>query len=181
MLTALNLLMDQSGGVTMEMNNLENLYIEELRDLYDAERQLLNTLPKLEQAAHSNGLKHDFQEHYARTQQHKQRLEQIFQDRNESPDGKRCVGMQGIIQEGEQILQNPNVDPAVEDAALIASAQKAEHYEIAGYGTVRTYAKELGFGKHARVLDMTLDEESDFDKQLTSIAEDRINEKAEAR
>ena len=165
----------------MAMTNLENLYVEELRDLYDAERQLIDALPKMAEAAHSDDLTQRFNQHLGRTKDHADRIEKIFRDRNEKPDGKKCVGMQGIIKESEEYLHKTNIDPAVQDAALIASAQKAEHYEIAGYGTVRTYAKELGFDKDARMLDTTLDEESNFDERLTSMAVGHINLKAETR
>ena len=131
-----------------------------MKDLYDAEKQLLDALPKMAEAAHSQDLKLGFREHLEQTNRQVERLERIFLDQGENPTGKKCTGMQGIIRESEQLLHEYDVSSDVLDAALIANAQKAEHYEIASYGTLRTYAEELGFSEAARLLDRTLDEES---------------------
>lgn len=168
----------------MQLNSLKDLYVEQLRDLYSAETQLVNALPKMAQAASSSDLKKAFQDHLDETRTQKQRLEQIFSEMGSSPHGETCEAMQGLIQEGEQVIQSMG-DPQVKDAALIAAAQRVEHYEIAGYGTVRTYADELGFDNAKSLLQKTLDEEGKTDKKLNSLAEGGIfskgvNEKAMA-
>jgi len=168
----------------MQLNSLKDLYVEELRDLYSAETQLVNALPKMAQAASSSDLKQAFQNHLDETRTQKQRLEQIFSEMGASPQGKTCEAMQGLIKEGEDVIQSMG-DPQVKDAALIAAAQRVEHYEIAGYGVVRTFADELGFSNAKSLLQKTLDEEGSADKKLTSIAEGGIfskgiNEKAMA-
>ena len=166
----------------MQLNTLKDLYIEQLRDLYSAETQLISALPKMAHAASSSALKVAFQDHLQETQQQKQRLEQIFQELGTSPLGETCQAMQGLIEEGEELIST-NGDPKVKDAALIAAAQRVEHYEMAGYGTVRTFAKELGFDKAKSLLQQTLDEEGNADKKLNTLAEggifsSGINEKA---
>ena len=157
------------------INSLEALFVEELKDLYDAEKQLIDALPKMAEAAHSQDLKLGFREHLEQTRRQVERLERIFLDQGENPTGKKCTGMQGIIRESEQLLHEYDVSSDVLDAALIANAQKAEHYEIASYGTLRTYAEELGFSEAARLLDRTLDEESKTNERLTSMAVGHIN------
>ncbi len=169
----------------MQLNTLKDLYVEQLRDLYSAETQLLSALPKMAQAASSSGLKQAFQDHLTETQKQKQRLEQIFNELGTSPQGETCQAMQGLIEEGEELIQT-NGDAKVKDAALIAAAQRVEHYEIAGYGTVRTFANELGFDKAKSLLQQTLDEEGNADKKLNALAEggifsSGINEKAMSR
>ena len=169
----------------MQLNSLKDLYVEQLRDLYSAETQLVEALPKMAQAASSADLKKAFQSHLDETRTQKQRLEQIFSEIGTSPQGETCKAMEGLIKEGEQVIQ-ANGDPKVKDAALIAAAQRVEHYEMAGYGTVRTYANELGFSNAKSLLQRTLDEEGNADKKLNSLAEGGvfstgINEKAMAR
>jgi ferritin-like metal-binding protein YciE len=158
-----------------QMNSLHDLFVDELHDIYDAEQQLINALPKMAEAAHNQDLKRGFQDHLKVTRQQAQRIEQIFSQIGQRPNGKKCEGMQGILKEGEKIIKQMDSDPNVKDASLIAAAQKAEHYEIAGYGTLRTYAEQLGMGEAARMLDTSLEEESRTDEQLTNIAVDHIN------
>jgi ferritin-like metal-binding protein YciE len=157
----------------MKMTSLEDLYIDQLKDLHNAEKQLVQALPKMAQAAHNNELKQGFQEHLEQTRTHVDRLEQIFGRMGISPGNKTCEAMEGLIQEGQEAIQIQG-DPNVRDAALIAAAQRVEHYEIAGYGTVRTFANQLGFDKDQSILQKTLDEEGETDKKLTSLAEGGI-------
>jgi ferritin-like metal-binding protein YciE len=161
----------------MSLATIRDLYEEELKDLYDAESQILQALPKMSQAAHSPELKRAFEEHLEQTKGQVQRLDTIFQQMGSKPAGKKCKGMAGLLAEGEQMLKE-KADPDVLDAGLIAGAQKVEHYEIAGYGTVRTYARLLGEQEAAKLLQQTLDEEGQTDKKLTSLAEREINRKA---
>lgn len=168
----------------MQYNSLKDLYVDQLRDLYSAETQLMSALPKMAQAASSSMLKTAFQQHLEETRGQKQRLEQIFSELGSRPDGKVCEAMAGLIEEGEEAIQATG-DPQVKDAALIAAAQRVEHYEMAGYGVVRTFASELGFNNAKSLLQKSLDEEGNADKKLTSIAEGGIfsqgvNEKAMA-
>ncbi|MEZ4732745.1 MAG: ferritin-like domain-containing protein [Caldilineaceae bacterium] len=168
----------------MQLNSLKDLYVEQLRDLYSAETQLVNALPKMAQAATSSDLKKAFQNHLDETRTQKQRLEQIFSEMGASPQGQTCKAMEGLIKEGEEVIQAMG-DSQVKDAALIAAAQRVEHYEMAGYGVVRTFADELGFSNAKSLLQKTLEEEGNADKKLTSIAEGGIfskgiNEKAMA-
>jgi ferritin-like metal-binding protein YciE len=169
----------------MMFNDLKDLYVEQLRDLYDAEHQLTRALPKMANAASSTELRDAFNMHLEQTQSQIQRLERIFTDMGVTPQGETCEAMKGLIKEGDQVIQAQG-NPHVKDAALIAAAQRVEHYEIAGYGTVRTYAKELGYGDAASLLQKTLDEEGKTDEKLTSIAtgglfSSGINDKAERR
>jgi len=160
------------------MQTLQDLYEEELKDLYNAENQILKALPKMIRAASHPQLKRAFTQHERQTRQHVKRLERICRDLGVSPKGKKCVGMEGVIKEGAELIQErPEAD--VLDAGLIAAAQHVEHYEIAGYGCVRTYARLLGQEYHAGVLQQTLDEEKDTDELLTSLAEASINLEAE--
>ncbi len=154
----------------MKLNTMKDLYIDQLRDLYSAEDQLLNALPKMAQAASSADLQKAFQDHLGETRNQKQRLEQIFSGLGVVPQGETCQAMQGLIKEGESII-NAQADPTVRDAALIAAAQRVEHYEMAGYGSVRTYADELGYSNAKSLLQQTLDEEGAADKKLTSLAQ----------
>lgn len=155
----------------MESNRLRHLYIEELKDLYSAESQLLKALPKMAKAATSEELRAGFQDHLEQTKGHVSRLEEIFQALGESPKGKKCKGMEGLIKEGAEMIDE---DPAPEelDAGLISAAQRVEHYEIAGYGSVKTYAKLLGEGDAVSLLEQTLEEEKETDQKLTELAED---------
>lgn len=169
----------------MQLNSLKDLYVEQLRDLYSAETQLINALPKMAQAASASALKTAFQQHLDETRTQKQRLEQIFSEMGTSPQGETCEAMEGLIKEGEEVIQAMG-DAKVKDAALIAAAQRVEHYEMAGYGTVRTFADELGFSNAKSLLQKTLDEEGNADKKLNSLAEggifsSGINEKAMVR
>jgi ferritin-like metal-binding protein YciE len=161
----------------MELNTLRDLYIAELKDLYDAEHRIIKALPKMAEAANSPDLRNAFEVHLEQTRGHVTRLEQVFQQLDETPKGNKCKGIVGIIDEGEDMMDE-DASPAVADAALIASAQRVEHYEIAAYGTVRNFATRLGFEEQARLLDQTLQEEGMTDKKLTSLAESYINEGA---
>jgi ferritin-like metal-binding protein YciE len=160
-----------------KMNTLEDLYIDQLKDLYSAEKQLIKALPKMAKAANSPDLKKGFEQHLEQTKKQAERLEQIFARRETSPGRKKCVGMEGLIQEGEELLKE-KANPDVLDAGLIAAAQKVEHYEIATYGTVRAYAERLGDTQAARLLDQTLEEEAQTNEKLTALAESHINQEA---
>jgi ferritin-like metal-binding protein YciE len=158
----------------VELDSLQALYVDELKDLYSAEKQILKALPKMIKAASHEELAATFSEHLRVTERQVQRLERIFADLDESPRGKKCVGMEGLIEEAQELLKE-KPEPEVLDAGMIAKAQHVEHYEIAGYGTVRTYAEQLGLTKHAELLQQTLDEESEADKRLSALAENSIN------
>jgi ferritin-like metal-binding protein YciE len=161
----------------MKLDSLQKLYIAELQDLYSAENQILKALPKMAKAASSPDLQAAFQDHLEQTRGQVQRLETIFERLGKSPKGKKCKGMEGLIEEGKEMMEE-DADPAVLDAALISAAQRVEHYEMAGYGTVRTYAQMLNQEEDARLLQETLDEEGDTDKRLTELAESLINVEA---
>jgi|SRR6185503_5797571 len=161
-----------------KLNTLEDLFMDTLKDLYSAEKQLVKALPKMVKAAQASDLQKAFQDHLSQTEGHVERLEQIFTDLEGSPRGKKCVGMEGLIEEGSEIMQE-EAEPDVMDAGLIAAAQKVEHYEIAGYGTARTWAQQLGNNKAARLLQATLDEEGEANKKLTEIAESHVNMEAQ--
>jgi ferritin-like metal-binding protein YciE len=161
----------------MKLDSLETLYVEELRDLYNAERQILKALPKMAKAASSSNLQKGFQEHLQQTQAQVERLDKIFTDLGKSPKGKKCEAMEGLLKEGAELL-GADAQPSVLDAALIAAAQRVEHYEIAGYGCVRTYAKLLGHSEAAELLQQTLDEEKRTDEKLTELAVGSINTEA---
>ena len=163
----------------MKLNSLETLYVEELRDLYNAENQLLKALPKMAKAASSPELQQAFEEHLDQTQEHVDRLEEIFDKLGQSPKGKKCKAMEGLIEEGSEILEEEG-DPSVIDAGIIAAAQKVEHYEIASYGTVRAFANMLGEEDAAELLQQTLDEEGEADKHLAELAEEIVNVEATA-
>lgn len=163
---------------SMKLENLQHLYLKELRDLYDAENQITDALPKLIDAAHNSELKNALQEHLNVTQAQIRRLEQIFQSLNEKAGGETCKGMKGVIKEGDEIV-SAGGDPSTVDAGIISAAQRVEHYEMAGYGTVRTYARLLGQEEHARLLQQTLDEEEEADQTLTKIA-NTVNIEAKA-
>lgn len=162
----------------MPKNSLEELFIDELRDLYSAEEQITRALPKLAKKASSPQLQAAFEEHLEQTREHISRLEQIFKDLGESPEGKTCRGMAGLLKEGDEMMSE-EYEPETMDAALISAAQRVEHYEMAGYGTVRTWAKLLDNSSAAKLLQKTLDEEGDTDKKLTKLAESKINKQAE--
>lgn len=164
----------------MKMETLQALYIEELKDLYSAENQLSKALPKMAKTASSAELREAFEEHLAETQVHIDRLESIFKTLDASPKGKKCKGMEGLLLEGKDMMEEEG-DESVIDAGLIAAAQRVEHYEMAGYGCARTYARLLGFDQAADQLQTTLEEEGACDRRLTELAETVINlEAAEA-
>lgn len=161
----------------MKANSLEELALHSLQDIYDAEQQALKAMPKMMQAASSQELKMAFQQHQQETEQQVQRLEQLFEMMGQKPQGVTCVAMQGLIKEAQEVLTMQG-DPAVKDAAIIAAAQKQEHYEIASYGTAATWAKLLGMNDAKMLLGQTLAEEERADKLLTQIAERTVNARA---
>ncbi len=164
----------------MKLASLQDLYVQELRDLLHAEKQLLKALPKMAKAASSPKLSTAFEDHLEQTRGHVDRLEQLFEKLGASPKGKKCKAMEGLIEEGEDMM-DLEAEPPVLDAALIAAAQRVEHYEMAGYGCVRTFARLLGHEDAALLLQQTLDEEAAADKKLTELAETIVNiEAAEA-
>lgn len=154
----------------MKINSLHDLYIDELRDLYDAENQLIKALPKMAEASTASELRRGFEEHLEQTRGHAQRLEQIFERLGEKAKGKKCKGMEGIVKEGSEVLDD-DMNQETRDAAIIGAAQRVEHYEIAGYGTARTHADLLGFDEDSRLLEETLDEEKETDQKLTDLGE----------
>ncbi len=156
--------------VMPKISTLEDAYIEQLRDLYSAESQLVKALPKMAKAAHSDELKNGFLEHLEQTKGHVTRLEQIFEELDEKPTGKKCQAMAGLVEEGSETISE-DATPAVKDALLIAAAQRVEHYEIAAYGTVKTFAQTLGHDDAAKLLDETLQEEVETDEKLTEAAQ----------
>jgi ferritin-like metal-binding protein YciE len=163
----------------VKLTSLQDLYLAELKDLYDAENRIVKALPKMVEGAKSPDLRQALQDHLEQTRGHVDRLERIFQNMGEAPKGEKCKGIVGIIDEGEDMMDlGDDAPPSVNDAALIAAAQRVEHYEIAAYGTVRTYARQLGRDQDAQLLNETLQEEGEADKKLTSLAESHINEEA---
>jgi ferritin-like metal-binding protein YciE len=164
-------------GTQLTLDNLETLLVLQLRDLYSAEEQLIEALPKMAEAAASPELKRAFNSHLGETRGQKQRLEQAFRALGQEPRGETCEAMQGLISEGDEII-GMDGDPEVKDAALIAAAQRVEHYEIAGYGCARTFAMRRGRAQVAELLQQTLEEEKNADDLLTQIAEHSINAQA---
>ncbi len=162
----------------MEIDTLQKLYVEELRDLHSAERQIIQALPKMIKAAKSPDLKAGLEEHLEITKEQLARLDQIFEKLGKKGTGKKCKGMEGVLADGKEVLEE-DMEDDVRDAAIISAAQHVEHYEMAGYGTVRTYAQLLGDKEAMKLLQQTLDEEGDADKKLTQLAE-KINVEAEA-
>jgi ferritin-like metal-binding protein YciE len=158
----------------MTLKTLEDLFVDQLKDLYHAENQLVKALPKLAKAASSPKLSQAFTDHLAETKIHVERLEMIFNDLEMKPKGKVCKAMEGLLEEGKETMAE-DADPSVKDAALITAAQRVEHYEMAGYGCVRTFARLLGHHKAADLLQRTLDEEGAADKHMTELAESVIN------
>jgi ferritin-like metal-binding protein YciE len=158
------------------ISTLNELFVEELRDLYDAEKQLTKALPKMAKAASSDKLRAAFEEHLQQTEGHVERLEQIFEALGEKATGKKCAAMAGLVKEGDEIASE--TEPPVRDAGLIAAAQKVEHYEIAGYGAARTHAELLGQEDAVELLEETLEEEKETDAKLTELAESTANEEA---
>lgn len=152
-----------------KLKSLRDLYVEQLQDLHSAEEQLVKALPAMAKAANDQTLKSAFEEHLQQTKTHVERIERICKELDVSPKGETCKAMKGLIAEGKEML-SMSAEPAVKDAGLIAAAQRVEHYEIAGYGCVRTYAEILGDSASMNILQETLDEEGDTDQQLTEIA-----------
>lgn len=161
----------------MSKDSLRELYIDELKDLYNAETQLVKALPKMAKAASNDQLRQAFEEHLRQTSEHVSRLEQIFEALDEKPTGKKCMGMEGLVKEGSEVMKEDYADE-VKDAAIIGAAQRVEHYEMAGYGTVRAFAELLGETEHVSLLEETLNEEKQADEKLTQLAEE-INSLAE--
>lgn len=162
----------------MKLNNLKDLLIHELKDIYNAEQQITKALPKMMKECSSDKLRQAFQDHLQVTEKQIQRLEKVFEMIGEKATGEKCKAMEGIIKECESMMSE-RADKSVMDAALIACAQRVEHYEIAAYGTVRTYANQLGMRDVVQQLEMTLEEEKKTDALLTQIAEQAVNIKAE--
>ena len=153
-----------------QVKTLHQLFLDQLKDLYSAETQLIDALPKMAEAAHNAELKQGFEMHLEETKNHARRIEQIFQELEEGkPTGKTCQAMKGLVKEGSEVIHE-DATPEVKDAALIAAAQRVEHYEIAGYGVVRTFAEIMGHDNAAKLLQATLDEEAATDKKLTAAA-----------
>ncbi|MFY9842412.1 MAG: ferritin-like domain-containing protein [Terriglobales bacterium] len=164
----------------MKIESLRDLYVEQLQDLYNAEQQLIKALPKMAKAASSEDLKAAFEEHLEKTREHAQRIEAICSKMGEKAQGKKCKAMEGLVKEGGEVI-NEEMEDGIKDAALIAAAQRVEHYEIAGYGCVRAYAMKLGDDSATDLLGQTLDEEKEADETLNGIAEQLNVEVAKER
>jgi ferritin-like metal-binding protein YciE len=160
-----------------ENGTLHDAFLDELRDTYDAEKQLIKALPKMAKAATSPDLRAAFEAHLEETRGHVERLEQVFESLEEKVKGKHCDGIAGIIEEGKSAMEE-DFDEATMDACLIAAGQRAEHYEMAAYGTLVAWAQGMGHTEAARLLQQTLDEEKATDKKLTALAEGGINQEA---
>ena len=163
----------------MQLKTLQDLFVHELKDIYSAEKQLLRALPKMAKAASSENLKAGFEEHLEQTRGQVERLEEIFSSLEVGTRGPKCEAMEGLIEEGASLMEE-DAEPAVMDAGLIAAAQKVEHYEIASYGTLVTFARRLGHEEAANLLEQTLEEEKATDVKLTELAETEINAEAQA-
>ena len=161
----------------MALQSLEDLFLEDLKDLYNAENQILKALPRMAKKASAPELRRAFEQHLKQTETQVQRLERVFSSLGEKAKGKTCKGMQGLIEEGKEKMSE-DIEDDVLDAALIAAAQKVEHYEIAAYGTARAYAEMLGNQQAVKLLQQTLDEEGETDKKLTQLAEQLVNVQA---
>jgi ferritin-like metal-binding protein YciE len=155
----------------MQKDSLRDVYIDELRDLYNAETQLVKALPKMAKASSNDQLRQGFEEHLRQTSEHVSRLEQIFEQLGEKASGKKCLGMEGLVKEGAEIIKEDFSDE-VKDAGIIGAAQRVEHYEIAAYGTVRAFAGLLGESEAVSLLEETLNEEKQTDQKLTQLAEE---------
>ena len=162
----------------MELDTLKDLYVHELKDLFSAEQQLVKALPKMAKAASNKELAAGFQEHLEQTKGHAQRLEQILSSHNATTRGAKCKGMEGIVAEGAEMIEE-EADAEIKDAGLIAAAQRVEHYEMAGYGTARTYAELLGDKEGAQLLALTLEEERHTDQKLSALAKSTVNAAAD--
>jgi len=161
----------------MKLDTLKTLYVNELRDLYNAENQLVKALPKMAKGATSEELQDAFEKHLEQTKTHVERLEEVFEEIGEQPKSKTCKAMKGLIEEGSEILKEDGEESVI-DAGIIVAAQKVEHYEIASYGSVRTFAQLLGKDRSAKLLQTTLDEESEANELLNKLAEDIVNPEA---
>jgi ferritin-like metal-binding protein YciE len=170
-------LMSRLKAMNMELDSLDTLFVEQLKELYNVENQIIGALPEMAEAAHSPQLKSAFEQHLEVSRRQKARLEDIFHQIGQQPEEAKCEGISGILEEG-QVLAQSRGKPEVRDAALISAAQQVEHYEMAGYGTCRTFAEQLGRQEIASILQQTLDEEKMADKRLTDIAESSINPEA---
>jgi ferritin-like metal-binding protein YciE len=159
---------------SLKLDSLQDLLLAELRDLYDAEEQLVEALPKMAEAASSNELKSAFTHHLDETRKHVTRLDDVFKSLDEKSSGETCEAMKGLVKEGEEFIHAKG-EPDVRDAGLIGAAQRVEHYEMAGYGTARTLASRLGFNDVAKILETTLEEEKAADAKLTAVAEGNVN------
>jgi ferritin-like metal-binding protein YciE len=159
--------------------HLQELFHETLKDIYFAEKKILSTLPKMAKAAQSEDLKAAFEKHETQTEEHVTRLEKVFEEIDEAPRGKTCDAIMGIIEEGQEIMKDFKGAPAL-DAGLLAAAQAVEHYEIARYGTLKTWARELGLNQAVKLLEQTLSEEKKTDETLTQLAESEVNQHAQA-
>jgi len=170
---------EQSMGLfsSKTLDSFETLFVDQLRDLYDAEQRLVAALPLMAEAAHDPALKGAFQQHLKETQGHVNRLERVFQEVGQPAKAKTCAAMKGLVKEGQEVI-DAGGDPDVKDAALIAAAQRVEHYEISAYGTARAFARRLGKQQAVQLLQQTLQEEETTDKNLTRLAEQSINAKA---
>src|SRR6266481_4975907 len=162
---------------SMKLDTLKTLYVDELRDLYNAENKLIKALPKMAKGASSEELQEAFEKHLEQTKTHVERLEEVFEELGEKPKGKTCKAMKGLIEEGSEILHEEGEESVI-DAGIIVAAQKVEHYEIASYGSVRTFAQLLGKDSSAELLQTTLDEESEANELLNTLAEDIVNPEA---
>ena len=158
----------------MALESLQDLYLEQLKDLHSAEEQIIEALPKMIEQTKNPELRQGFEKHLSQTKEQLRRLEQIGQRAGQKLSGHKCKGMEGLLEEGEELMKK-RADSDVLDAALIAAAQRVEHYEMAGYGCARTYARLLGLNDDAKLLQQTLDEEGDTDHKLTDLAERVIN------
>ena len=163
-----------------EPKKLDELFHDTLKDIYFAEKKILTALPKMAKAAHNEDLKAAFEKHEAQTEEQIQRLEQVFQLIDEKPQGKTCAAIMGILEEGQEIIKEYKGSPAL-DAGLLAAAQAVEHYEISRYGTLCTWAEELGLDDAKELLGATLDEEESTDELLSELAESVVNQEAQAQ
>lgn len=162
----------------MKLDSLENLFVHELKDILSAEKQLVKALPKMAKGATSEALRASIEEHLDQTKEHVNRLEQVFASIDKAPRAEHCKAMEGLVAEGAELLEEDG-DPTVKDAALIAAAQRVEHYEISAYGTARTLAELLGNDKAVELLQQTLDEEKETDQKLTELALSEVNVEAQ--
>ena len=162
-----------------EPKQLDELFHDTLKDIYYAEKKILSALPKMAKAAHNDDLRAAFEKHKTETEGQIDRLEQVFQLIEEKPQGKKCAAIEGILEEGQEIIKEYKGSPAL-DAGLVSAAQAVEHYEIARYGTLRTWAEELGLNQAMKLLQQTLDQEEATDRALTELAESVVNQEAQA-